>query len=243
MLYKFAINGIFCEISFPEKGNNKTIIILPGLPEYPRPKDMMEELSEKGYYVIYPRYRGTFESKGDFLNHDPTEDILEVIESIKSNETQIEFYNQSTFKIPSSDITIIGASFGGSVALQLSKVLTNSRFIIGAPVLDFKSHGGEEQDLVNLKRFLQEGFPNLYRFKTSDFDRLLSGEVISSVIKIKNFKNKIYLAHGNLDETVSFKKVKEFCEAHKEIEFIEVKNAGHLSVSRMYQKGVIDRLL
>ena len=72
-------------------------------------------------------------------------------------------------------------------------------------VLDFKKHGDSgEQDLINLKRFLLEGFPNIYRFEEKDFDNLLEGNVISSTYDSKKFYGDMTIFHGTNDEAISF---------------------------------------
>ena len=50
--------------SIPSKG---TIILLDGLPSNPLSKNqLMQKLAEYNYDVFFPRYEGTWESKGDF---------------------------------------------------------------------------------------------------------------------------------------------------------------------------------
>ena len=56
---------------------------MPGLPEFPRPKEFIEKLVSKGYNVVYLRYNGTFESSGRFLNKNITKNILDLINSLK----------------------------------------------------------------------------------------------------------------------------------------------------------------
>src|SRR3989344_9214400 len=234
MLYKFNAGGIFFEASFPQKSNGKTIIILPGLPEYPRPKKMMEDLSLKGYHVVYPRYSGTFESDGAFLKNSPSEDITSLLKELNKKDL-IEIYAKGKMKIPCDKLIILATSFGGSVALEIAsnKESKDKKFVIGCPVLDFKKHGDSgEQDLINLKRFLLEGFPNIYRFEEKDFDNLLEGNVISSSYNTKKFYGDITIIHGTKDEAISFNKVKEFSDLRK-IKFLELEEEGHLSIEKL----------
>jgi|SRR3989344_3307627 len=248
MLYKFKIKGIVCEIAFPKKDKKKgrVVIILPGLPEYPRPKKIIENMARKGYYVIYPRYRGTFESEGEFLKESPAKDIGDLISSIKNGEEYEEIYGHKKFKIPVKKITIIATSFGGSVALDLINLnIKIDKIILGSPVTDYKNHGnrGVEQDLKNLKNFLLEGFSNLYRFNPSQFDKLIRGDIISFPAKTVGASFPIYLVHGKKDKTISFEKSEKFARDHSGIKFISLDNVGHLSLSKLQKLGILDKLL
>jgi len=49
------------------------------MPSIPSKQPLMEFLSRNGYWVIYPRYRGAWESAGQFLEKSPHEDILDII--------------------------------------------------------------------------------------------------------------------------------------------------------------------
>ena len=203
----------------------------------------MEDLSERGYNLVYMRYRGTFESEGSFLEKNPSEDVVEVIDFLKNDGKIKEFFNGDIYDVKCEEIIVIGTSFGGSVGLSVaSNNVGGVSYIIASPVVDFKNHGNDdnEQDLNNLKNFLIKGFPNLYRFKEEDFDRLLDGELI----KLKNdrFKSNIIVIHGNKDKSVSINKVKDYCNKHKEIIFREV-DMGHISISKLYGSGILGGIL
>ena len=54
----------------------KMIILCDGMPSMPRKQPLVEFLSGKGYWAFYPRWRGAWESGGQFLERSPHEDIL-----------------------------------------------------------------------------------------------------------------------------------------------------------------------
>lgn len=56
----------------------KLIILCDGMPSIPRKQPLCEFLAAQGYWVIYPRYRGAWESGGQFLAKSPHEDILDI---------------------------------------------------------------------------------------------------------------------------------------------------------------------
>jgi hypothetical protein len=62
-----------------ERKTQKLIILCDGMPSIPRKQSLSEFLAATGFWVIYPRYRGTWESGGEFLKQSPHEDILDII--------------------------------------------------------------------------------------------------------------------------------------------------------------------
>ena len=63
----------------------KVIILCDGMPSIPRKQPLAEFLSTKGYWVFYPRYRGSWESGGEFLGRSPHLDILDVISGLSKD--------------------------------------------------------------------------------------------------------------------------------------------------------------
>src|SRR5258706_2603895 len=57
----------------------KVIIICDGMPSIPRKQALASFLSRKGYWVIYPRYRGAWESGGEILDKSSHQDGRGVI--------------------------------------------------------------------------------------------------------------------------------------------------------------------
>ncbi len=53
------------------------------MPGMPRKQPFAEWLAQKGYWVFYPRYRGAWESGGEFLARSPHEDVLDVISGLQ----------------------------------------------------------------------------------------------------------------------------------------------------------------
>lgn len=234
---KIEDNGLIFDIILPKKYKYNLIIILPGLPEYPLPKELMFKLAEEGYGVLYPRYKGTYESNGNFLNESPAEDILKLIDSLKKKKEFKELYGRTKVNIDFEKLFVLASSFGSSVALHLSKLTKDiDRFILIAPVIDFKKHGQryEEQDLVSLKEFLIKGYPFLYRFDEKNYDRLLDGQIIPSAIEnIGDYSGEIILLHSKEDSTISIENSKEFSKKCSKIKFLEINQAGHFSVSKL----------
>ena len=69
---------ILTEFLPPARATKKqrVIVLCDGMPSIPRKQSLSEFLAAKGYWVFYPRYRGSWESGGEFLARSPHEDIL-----------------------------------------------------------------------------------------------------------------------------------------------------------------------
>src|SRR5580693_9868132 len=70
---------------------HRAIILCDGMPSMPRKQPLAEFLSRKGYWVFYPRYRGAWESGGEFLKRSPHLDILDVIGGLSKEFRELAF--------------------------------------------------------------------------------------------------------------------------------------------------------
>ena len=64
----------------PPKGKRKKVrerivIVYGGMPGSPSKKSLLEFFSRKGFWIISPRYRGSWESGGEFLKYSPETDV------------------------------------------------------------------------------------------------------------------------------------------------------------------------
>ena len=76
--FKKEIVAEFLPPPRPHK-KEKLIVLCDGMPSIPHKQPLATFLSQKGYWVIYPRYRGAWESGGQLLEKSPHVDILDVI--------------------------------------------------------------------------------------------------------------------------------------------------------------------
>ncbi len=90
-------------------GKQKVIILCDGMPSIPRKQTLASFLAGKGYWVFYPRYRGAWESGGEFLEHSPHEDILQVIDELPKGVRELAFGRR--FSLSPDEIYVIGGSF------------------------------------------------------------------------------------------------------------------------------------
>src|SRR5271168_5291759 len=96
----------------------RAIVLCDGMPSIPRKQPLSEFLAAKGYWVFYPRYRGAWESGGEFLKRSPHEDILDVISGLSKEFRELAFGHK--FRVSADEVFVIGGSFGGAAAILSS---------------------------------------------------------------------------------------------------------------------------
>ena len=82
-------NEIICEFLPPQRPSNNVIILCDGMPTMPSKKHVIEFYSQKNFWVFHPRYRGSWESSGEFLSNEPTQDIFDIINQLPKGFTSI----------------------------------------------------------------------------------------------------------------------------------------------------------
>ena len=115
VMYRTRFAGdILTEFLPPLRRSKKqrVIVLCDGMPSIPRKQPLAEFLAAKGYWVFYPRYRGSWESGGTFLARSPHLDILDVIDGIHGEFREIAF--RQKFRLRPDEVFVIGGSFGGA---------------------------------------------------------------------------------------------------------------------------------
>src|SRR3990167_761548 len=111
----FFKKEIFADVFVPVKKSTKVLILCDGVPSVPKKQSLVEFFVKKGYIAIHIRYRGTWESKGKFLNRSLNQDILDVIDELQKDV--IDLWTKTKYKIQPSKIVLLGSSFGGPAVL------------------------------------------------------------------------------------------------------------------------------
>ncbi len=203
----------------PSKG---AIILLDGLPSKPVSKyNLMQELSEKGYDVFFPRYEGTWESDGTFLERAPSEAIIEFIKKLREGILlEGKIYQNN-------NICLLGSSFGGSVALDISTKEDVGKICVVSPAISFRKVDGIE----TLEAYLREAHSKDYRFNSIQWKKLLEDQIWNlSESKVKE-PSKIWIGTGKKDDQVKENDVIEFGESNN-IQ-IQTYDLGHIALSKI----------
>lgn len=237
MLKDMILRGRFEDIIFEfslANNSQRTLIICDGLPSVPKQKELLIYLNNNGFDVFYPRYKGTWESGGEFLARSPSDDIADFIKFLKKGSVT-ELYNNTTFSVKNS-VSIVGSSFGGTVALALADNSDVDKIVAFSPIVNLKSHNnGEEQDLNQLGEFMSRAFGNGYRFKKENWEAMTGGKIFNAPEKISANRSKdILIAYDLSDKEIDHKKIADYCSKNN-IRSIVSENAGHLSFSKISQ--------
>ena len=205
--------GIVAEFWIPKKPSGKAFIIVDGCPSVPSKHLLGEFLARKGYWVFHPRYRGSWESKGEFLKYSPEEDVRIVALSLNLGFKNI--YDDVTYLLDIKEINVIGASFGGASAILASRYPEINKVFAFAPVTDWAYSGkyGKGESFNDFKRQLSEGFGDAYRFPDKNLKKLLTGKFFNPTAHMKEFDGgKIFLAHAKDDTVISYQQTISFAK-------------------------------
>jgi pimeloyl-ACP methyl ester carboxylesterase len=215
----------------------KVIIICDGMPSMPRKQALAAFLSSKGYWVIYPRYRGAWESGGQFLEKSPHEDILDVIDELPKGIRDVTFGQR--FALSPDEIFVIGGSFGGAAAILSSLDPGVKKVIANCPVVDWsilpRSEKAETSN-PNYAAYIREAFGDAYRLSDQNWRKLSSGKFYNPTHHIPEITpSKILMFHAKDDPYVPHVSVERFAQrtGAKLKSFLR---GGHLSTERTVQK-------
>ena len=160
----------------------KLVVLCDGMPSIPRKQPLSEFLAEKGFWVIYPRYRGAWESEGEFLSRSPHEDILDVLDELPKEVEEIAFGQR--FRLAPHEVFVIGGSFGGAAAILLSLDARVKRVVANCPVVDWSIlHKAEktETSKKNYAEYIREAFGNGYRLSDANWVQASEWHLLQSL--------------------------------------------------------------
>lgn len=230
---------IIAEFMVPAKPSTKVIILCDGMPGVPSKKSLMEFFCKKGYWVFHPRYRGSWESSGEFLARSPHEDILDIIDELPKGFTSL--WEKKRFQLEPSKIFLFGGSFGGPAALLCSRDPRVTKVIARSPVVDWNAPSKAEP-LDWLYTAVKDSFGEAYRLTRHNWDKLKTGKFYSPVSHIKEFDpKKIFILHAKDDEVVSFRSVNNFVQK-VQCSTLFLKRGGHLSANILMEPKVYKKI-
>src|SRR3989338_3635263 len=203
---------IVAEFVMPSRRfTGKVLILCGGLPSKPDKTSTAKFWAARGYLVLAPRYRGTWESSGHFLRTSPENDIKDIITSLTQNGLK-DIVSREVFKFHVREINILGSSFGGTTAILASRDKRVNKVVALSPVVDWRIKSRLEP-LDRVDKYLRLVFGEAYRFTNKDWNKLKSGRFFNPVNYIAEFKpEKILIVHALDDKVVAFKPVARFAK-------------------------------
>ncbi len=225
---RFAKDIVAEFVPAKNKRSGKVVILCAGMPSYPSKCDLMFWLAEKNYWVIMPRYRGTWESGGRFLERSPHEDIADVMGGIQKGFRDL--FNDAAFRIAGPEIYLIGSSFGGPAVLLNGRDKLVRKIVAISPVIDWRADS-EAEPMDKLESFTRAGFGNAYRFKHQDFVKLTKGGFYNPATNRKLIDpGKTLIFHAQDDRFVPIGPAEKFSR-DTGCRMVRLKEGGHLSLS------------
>jgi len=232
-------NEILAEFVPPTRSSKKqkAIILCDGMPSIPRKQHLMTFLSTKGYWVFYPRYRGAWESDGQFLDRSPLEDIRDVIDELPKGVREIAFGER--FQPAPDEIFVIGGSFGGAAAILASLDPRVKKVIANCPVVDWailhKSEKGETSN-PSYAAYIREAFGNGYRLSDRNWAKLYTGKFYNPTYHTHEIlSSKVMMFHAKDDPFIPYGVVKNFAD-RTGVKLNSLNRGGHISTEYIIQK-------
>ena len=236
----------------------EVIIFCGGMPELPRFPQVLEFWSKKGFWVFLPRYRGTWESGGEFLKQSPEKDILDAIDELPKGFTDL--WSGKHYKLPTKNykLYLFGGSFGGPAAILLSRDSRVTKAVAFAPVTDWKAPSKDEP-MGRLGAFIPEAFGLGYRFSKKNWGRLSRNEFYSPVSLLssppfqrgsaesskrggRNFDgSKLLIFHAKDDHSVPYSYTKKFAEKTG-AKLITLRAGGHFGFSKSIEPKIYTQI-
>ena len=233
---------IIIEFLPPKKDVGKVMIFCGGMPSVPKNNNFLEKFSKKNYWAISMRYRGTWESDGEFLARSPHEDVLDVISEL--DKPIVSLWDNAEYNINTKEIIVIGSSFGGPAALLVSADERVNKVIAFSPVVDWPVES-QDEPMDFMEVFVKQAFGNCYRFSPENWQRLANGEFYNPVTEQDKVDgSKVLLFHAKDDMSVPYQPTKDFSDATG-CRLITLKTGGHIGskIMEKYKYRKIENLL
>ena len=226
---------IISEVGLPDKQTGRVLILIGGLPSIPSKPDVLKFWVSAGYVCVFPRFRGTWESGGEFLKRDPVLDVFDIVDEMVSSKSILNLYTGETEKIKVSSIYVVGGSFGGTGALLASAHPKVKKVVALSPVIDW-SIDSEAEPFEFFQRFTKNAFGEAYRSKASSWKKLQHNKIYSPIQKgVKIIGEKILIVHAENDSVVPIDPVYSFVRDTNS-ELVEMKKGGHFGLNDTRKK-------
>ena len=215
----------------------RVIVLCDGMPSMPKKQGLVEFLARKGYWVFYPRYRGAWESEGEFLKRSPHEDVLEVIGGLRKEFRELAFGRR--FRVKADEIFVIGGSFGGAAAILCSLDERVRRVIANCAVVDWAILSREQKKETSnpsYAAYIRDAFGRAYRLRERNWKKLNNGKFYSPIYHAAEMEGeKIMMFHAMDDPYVPYRTVEKFAR-RTGAKLKLLRRGGHLSTDMIVRK-------
>jgi pimeloyl-ACP methyl ester carboxylesterase len=232
-------NEIIAEFLPPARRSKRQqlIILCDGMPSIPRKQPLSEFLAAKGFWIIYPRYRGAWESAGEFLAKSPHEDILDVLNELPRELEEIAFGQR--LRLAPDQVFVIGGSFGGAAAILLSLDPRVKRVVANCPVVDWSILDKAEKAETSRSTYadyIRQAFGNGYRLSDANWGKLRGGTFYNPWHHRNEIDgSKVLMFHAKDDPNVPYQRTREFAELTGAA-LKSIKKGGHISTDYVVRR-------
>src|SRR3990167_9575715 len=232
---RFA-KDIVAEVMLPIRQTGKVAIMAIGTPSAPYKKEILEFLASHGYVVIFPRYRGTWESAGNFLEKSPAKDIEDVITELTKKRAVYDVATKEKKLIRVSAVHLFGGSFGGPAVLLNTHLSIVKKVIAMSPVIDW-SKKGKDEPFDSFVRYSREGYGVAFRPKhQKDWQKLFETDFYNPIEHTAAIDGKkVFIIHCKDDTHVPYEPVIPFAQKTGATYYLKPKG-GHLGFTYLPHK-------
>jgi predicted esterase len=200
---KTFVNDFYLELFLEEnRHSNKLMVYLPGLPSIPKQQHFLKRIAKESCPSILLRYKGSWESRGVFLNNNFISDLVLLFQELKKGKF-VDIFTNETLKINIEEILIVASSFGTFVGLEICKKLEFvKKLILFAPIFSLEEIKEKENLGYELKQFSE-----VYRTDFPNLNFLMNNKIIpNQLLDLRQLENKqLLLFHGEKDDLVPVK--------------------------------------
>ncbi len=215
----------------------RAIVLCDGMPSIPRKQPLAEFLAARGYWMFYPRYRGAWESGGEFLEHSPHLDILDVIDGLRGEIRELAFGRR--FRVRADEIFVIGGSFGGAAAILCSLDDRVKKVIANCPVVDWgilRESEKAETSNPNYAAYIRAAFGMAFRLSDRNWKKLHGGTFFNPIYHADEVTpSKVMMFHAQDDPNVPYKSVVHFAKLTS-VKLKLLRRGGHLSTDMVVRR-------
>jgi pimeloyl-ACP methyl ester carboxylesterase len=210
--------------------SRKVAILAAGCPGYPGGKrDVMQFLARRGYWSIVPIYRGTWESRGEFLAKSPHEDLVDVMDGVEQGF--YDLWSGTEHQLTGASFYLVGGSFGGAAALLASRDPRVAKAAIISGVADWTKQQDTLEPLTSMAEYLPSAFGMAYRTHPDAWKKLAAGDFYNPVAEKDTLDGKkLLFVHAKDDLIVHARPARELA-AEIGARYVELPKGGHMGVS------------
>ncbi len=187
--------------------------------------------------MFYPRYRGAWESGGEFLARSPHLDILDVIGGLATEFRELAFGRR--FRLAVEEVFVIGGSFGGAAAILASLDPRVKKVVANCPVVDWailRREQKKETSNPSYAAYIRAAFGQGYRLPDRNWKKLFGGRFYNPTYHAAEVSSsKVMMIHAQDDPYIPYQSVRKFARITG-VKLKLLRRGGHLSTDLIVRK-------